>query len=974
MSGFKEGSAASGAQQLSDRKATRQKTLVNKEKIQQLESFISVSCAQHVPEPQRGTNVRKVLDELSCIQPSLSGIVLMVRRYLKELSASGESVQESHRMEIKNLEQNIYKKYESFFEEKILQLIRDKRKSESTCKQLRDEILMLRKERDEELMKAKETVMLRLNECQRKEDEFSSFRKLIASVFKTNESLVNRVEDLETLLRKHRIEVPRAGEDLYTYSKPKSEDTSKRREEDGVRKIQSQVSLSFMEASREEMNLARLSLQRELLNSAFDDRTAYRIQVNGLKNDNSSLRTQIEILQDQVLDLEKYIHEKRFVSALGEGGEVPLTPRPRDVSFAVQTDLGIDLKNSTAQVVAELAAVGTNLKHQLNSAVMALRQLTSAVEWMEEETVLKVAEHSNVLGVLPTFATSLWDSIPHFLRTHVEPSVPNLRWTETETATLVFDFFSNYSHLKTACRADRDSKMIAPRVYQLFERSSHPLVRLDATASEMQQSENNIPFGYVVSYFISKILKTATSECPHSKLLQSGTLNPAFLHNGISDPVEMEFGKFSYNLWYSTHRYKEQQPLCRLFVDVVDGRLPVQLFDTMQRVLLFVETRIRKFDSDGSNSFTYNKLVSSVLKLVADMDAHVGRCVTLSVMETFKTNQIPLVGGRIFLPAILADETCVERSDVPRSSRHRSIVGMRMSRKSNISEQPQGASVLTRFWRRLIIQRHERVYNLLERVLGPLVVESQVVIGVFLLPVPVALEAVKEFDENRLNLTAEYLAERYPSLPEHDIKIPGESLRESEAPAAPTFTEKYSNVLGERRFSLREFKDISLEQLLVTALEGVQRFSRSVHFPVAAQHRAVPSLGAPLPDAVDPPKDAQTENESPQIKNTNNKKATKQKSKGKKKLGASRSVERKRKTPSPPPPEDAIPTQMTVNSDKEMVEWYGLCLAIRQSTLTLPESIFVDEKVSHPEKTPLVSALVSLPRLEAEESWPCRSS
>ncbi|KAH9600479.1 hypothetical protein LSM04_001085 [Trypanosoma melophagium] len=938
-----------------------------RERTREVESFMLVNCAKHIPDPQRGSNVMKALDDLGRLYPSLSGIFINLRRYVKDVTSSIESMQESHLLEIKHLEERIYEKHEKFFEGKILQLIRDKRKAESVTKQLRDEILKLRKERDDDLMKAKEAVMMRLNDCERKEDEFASFRKLIASVFKTNEGLVNRVEDLETLLRKHRIDIPRVNEDLYTYSKPKNENSSKARDADDVKKIQDQVPISFMEASREEMNLARLSLQRELLNSAFDDRTAYRLQVNGLRNENSALQMQIDTLQSQVIDLERYIHEKRFLSPGSDGGSVPLTPRPKDVPFAVQTDLGIDLKKSTAEVVAELAAVGTNLKHQLNSAVMTLRQLTSLVEWIENETMLKSIDQSSARGVLPTFSTAIWDTIPHFLRTYIQPDVPNLKWTETEVASILFEFFTNYYSLRKSCRSTRDSKMLAPRVFQLFERCQNPLVRLDASPLEIQQSEDNVPFGYVVSYFIAQTLRKSTSD-HNSNFLQPGTLNPAFLFNGKTIPVEMEFGKYAYNLWYSAQYYKEAEPLCHLFVDIVDGRLPIQLFETMQRVLRVVETRLRKFDVDGSNSFTYNKLVSSVLKLVADMDAQVGRCAILAVMETFKSNNVPLIGGRIFIPAIVADESCIEKKDSPRGNRHRSIVGMRIIRKGNVVEQPEGASVLTRFWRKLIIQRHEQIYSLLERILGPLVLESQVVIGLFLLPIPSALDLVKEFDENRRNLSEEYIISRRSIFPPNSQVSSPELTQDTEAPEASRFTDRYMEMIAERGTLIQDFKGLSLERFLTNVLQGMQRLSRSVHFPFnSAQQTEVSSVPheSPLIDA-----SKVTVGEKKEV---GNKKKSKSKLKGKKKMALSKTMESKLSTSSQPPVPEAVPEDMTLNSDREMVEWYGFCATMRQNVLTFSESIFLEEPSSLLDSLPMSAGSRTLPVLLAEESSPCES-
>ncbi|ESL08807.1 hypothetical protein TRSC58_03484 [Trypanosoma rangeli SC58] len=944
----------------------KEKSITRKDKIKQIESFMAVSCTGHVPEPQRGANMRKVLDELGLLEPLLSGIVLSLRRYLKELLTEMENVRESLRSEIRNLEERTFKKCEDFLETRILQVLRDKRKAEATAKHLREEVLKLRRERDDDLMKAKEDVMIRLNDCERKEDEFRLFRKLIASVFKTNEGLVNRVDDLEALLRKHRIEIPRVNEELYAYSKPKGEASTSQHGTDEVKKIRDQVSPEFMKASIQEMNLARLSLQRELLNSAFDDRTAYRLQVNGLRNENSSLQTQIDALQNQVLGLEKYIHERRFVSSGRDGGEVPLTPRPRDVPFAIQTDLGIDLRNSTAQIVAELAAVGANLKHQLNSAVMTLRQLSSAVEWMEDETMLKIADDTNILGVIPTFPTSAWATIPHFLRTHVGPDVTNLRWTEAGIAFLLSVFFSNYASLRTACRSVRDSKMLSPRQYQLFERCQHLLVRLDASLEETQRDENNVPFGYVVSHFVSTMLVMRTEDSPYSGLLQPGTLNPSYSSGGKVTPVEMEFGKYSYNIWHAAQRYKEQQPLCRLFVDVVDGRLPVKIFEVTNHVLRVVENRIRKSDMDGSGLFTYNKLVSSVLKLVADMDAQVGRCAILAVTETFQANQAPLIGGRIFISSILADETCVEKSAISWNQRRRSSSDSRFQR-SRGNEEPQGASVFTRFWRRLVIQRYERGYRLMERILGPLVVESRVVVGVFLLSIPRALQAVRKFDSQCRSMTEEEFNTNFPVLSEYGVSGEGNWELLSEAQQAPPrLTDEYANLLVGRKSTLREGKGILLEELLKTTLEDVPVISRSTHFPTHEKEgsetdaKKTPAASESEKLKVSPVRTAVTrKNATPRGKRTRTKSRRKSKT-------TTPKVEEQKSSVSTSSLLEIIPSAMMVSADKEMVEWYGFCAALRQSLLNFNEALFNDGNLQG-ERAHSSNRNTALPELHAEE-------
>lgn len=923
--------------------------VLRKELINQLDSFMLAHCAHHIAEPQRSANFRKILADLSAATPTLAPLLLNVSRHLKEVTDNLQQMQQSHKEALAQQEKELFQKFVNFFEEKIYEIVKEKKKAEMNSKRLEEEALDLRYSRDEELMRFKEEMMIKLNNCEKREEEFHSFRALIASVFQSNQRLIARSEELEDILRKHRIDFPVIPSDtidvrtsalaevgrrmFFSEGTDEKNENNGKNENDGItwsspngstvsfstqkreerrrrvagsvgwtaisdqtggsadsprigishrhhlnnsaslettsttgqpyyRNISSQVPIDFMKASSEEMSAARLTLQKELLNCAFDERTAYRLEVNKLKSDNSELQQYIKKLEDTVTELHRYIHEKRFLCT-DDTGETPLTPRPRDIPFSIQPELGIDLRKHTGEIMTEMGAISISLKHQLNSALLRLRQMVTVTEWMQEDTLVAMDEEVNGKGgVLPTIPVSAWSSVPHFLRTHVHPDVPNLKWSESDVGAIMLDFFKHYKELYESCWGYRDRKMLRPHAVQLFERRLSPLVVLDVTPETLFQGkqtqgeesgEEVIPFGYVVSQFIRHYLMTLTishsnrsqrwggeplrpvneSPPPHDdersssasltanidagatsrgvvgvaatsaisspttssvgSLALPGTLHATYSSGNAEHVVELEFTRMAYNLWWAANRYSSTQPLCYLFVAVVHGKLPVKVFDDMQQCLTAVASCAKLMDADGSGTFTYPKLVHGVQRMVVDLGVNAGRSAILACVQVFEENNSPLFGGRVNTAALLSDESTIlvsnggadsqssptksegaegcggGTSGAPFSSSQKSTPppggGKAQGSVKQIhisshlppritatklpfrSEQPPGASVFCRFWRRLVIQQYEFEYSALEELLSPLVVESEVVFGLYVLPIPEALYHIQQYDK-----------------------------------------------------------------------------------------------------------------------------------------------------------------------------------------------------------------------------------
>lgn len=942
--------------------------LPKKMQVAEIDRFLVAHGGRLHSDRHRYAAYRKVMEELTKVYPAMVPISAQMNRYLKELNEAAHRLEASYAKAYSEQSQTLFEKFETFFEEKIYGILRDQKKAEKQAALLHDEIFQLRKERDEDLMTLKVNLMKRLNECERREDDMQYFRHLIAAVFKTNGQLTNRIEDLELILKKHRLDIPPAAPEMYAYKgttyvlEEGTVSTERVMEPQQVNSGavllggSNSISPEFMKASKEELNFSRLTLQQELLHCAFDDRSSYRLQISSLRHDNNDLKFKVSQLEDSITQLNRYIHEKRFLGMQSDGSPLEaLTPRPRDVPFSIQTELGINMHKSTSAIFSEMTAVANNLKHQLNSSLVRLRQLTTVSEWMQEDTLIELDVERNEIGVVPTFGVSMWASIPHFLRTRVTPDVSNLKWTQSDAGAVFLQFFQSYRDLRAMCRFVCDTKMVAPRRVQQYTRREIIMSRLDASKEELIASEDNVPFGYVVSHFIYTLLMQLSPGSKENALFLPGTLNPRFTNRGETHVVELEFTRFAYNMWWSAYRYRHTQPLCHLFAEVVSGRLPHELFGQMERSLQVVRRAVSSMDVDGSRTFTYARLVGGVLRMVSDLDSQAARCGILAVVQTFEENGVPIVAGRVRQAEVLADESFVGREPHPSSGAVKTTTNnmppsITIRRLPGKTVQPPGASVFVRYWRRLIIRRYERVYNLVERILSPLVVESEIVLGLYLLPVPEALSRVARYHEDVLARTAEYQREPFPTFPE-DAEIPVSddgplAPGQGRVPTFPDLTKEFFDLVRTRAKAVRTqetAENILLMSIVEPLLADMPRLSRSVHFPFrhAKADRTMDSSGAgvAVPPVLTPEK--QRQKTSKKRKHYLGRSSTSS-------LGAATTETPGKSSSSQvhdvPVAEadktDATEIHFPEGMDREIVEWYAFCYQLRQRALSFSEKLF----------------------------------
>ncbi|GET88513.1 hypothetical protein, conserved [Leishmania tarentolae] len=837
-------------------KCTGATAAVRVERLRELEDFLQKRGGRGTSMEARHKVIQKVVSLLPAVYPLLTKVAESIQRYMEDVAASLHHAATERAEALQVQEKELYKKFETFFEGKIRELLLAKKQAEAEAQAEHAAAFALRQERDVELMAVKEQLIQRMNTCEKTEDEFRDFRHLISSVFNTNQQLSLRIEQLEEVLARHRIELPPASEEMMAFQTslegqpsftPHASNADGDGDEDsstsgcgvrGGRNKSYQLPVQFMAAAKQELVNSRLTLQEELLHSAFDDHSAYRMRITGLKQENLDLNFTVSELEAQVRDLYSYIHEKRFVRHVDEqGSEIEImTPRPHGVSLALQTELGIDLRHSTADILSELSTLSINMKHQLNSALLRARQLHTLSAWLDEGNAA-AASAGGVGGMLhriseataiPVFPVAVWPSIPHFLRTSITPDVPNYFWTEAQVACVLHNFFKNYRAIRCRARFVRDSKMLAPRVYQLFEHREVLLARLDASKEDVAATEENMPFGYVVTQFAREVLanlspKNVQPDLPlvlpgtvalrfpkkdraqsQSKQDQSGDAEANAMQGSVSQPtlipdegftvkdslwkeappiVEFELARFTYNLWYAAVRHQSSQPLCELFLNLVDGRLPIETFDLMEAVLGRLQRCIERLDSDGTRRFAYSRLVKGIVGSVSDMDAKVGLRAVQAVARAFEANYTPLHGGTLGSVALFADETYCMRESLPTSSEKVTIqvkgtcstdnaAAVAAAKQTIVTPLPSslitntvplpksftassppsmlppiGATYIVRFCRQLVHDTLESLYSRIEETLCPLVEESEVVLGLYLLPLPRAKAALAALDE-----------------------------------------------------------------------------------------------------------------------------------------------------------------------------------------------------------------------------------
>lgn len=874
--------------------------------VRYLETYIGRHGGSTKSVESRTDTFCRVLDAVCDMHPSMVNVYSTLKHFLKETVELHKSERREHARHLIDMKRTISKQQQDFFEEKFVNTVSERDTWATKCKLLQEEVALLRKERDDDLNKAKEEVAGAVRKIQQDEEEMQSIRALVTTVFRVSKEHEQRVQQLQSVLQMHRIAIPPklVPRDRSVSPNPQSQpetqspgnkpispelnapppmlqiagpptkptaaqpqirkvtsdshSTTPTNHQKGVSavhsprdtppmaqvtmapqatenspgagseeqseteesqryafvapRIREQVSLEFLEASKRELEQCRLSTQQVLISSASESQSSYKLLVSSITAENQRLKSELQQQREINLQLEHYIHEKRFRQQAIEDAErdealmaaipaadreakrraiwnrdgspakrapafslplagltpkinpiddVPrsqLTPRPA-FPFEVQPKLGVDLKQPTGRIVSELAAVAVNLKNQLEEAQVRVRRLAACVGWMDEWTVNSLAEKDDIL-FLPTAPNGEWDNCHHFLRTNVHPHVINLKWPPAFTSYLISRFFDSYERVAEQARWERDSKMLAPRVYQPYERSLYALTKLDATQDEVKDSIANLPTGYVVTQFLLNELKSEARQNSIADLTQSHLGNPKFSYRPLDLPLENEFAKVAHNLWYAARKFRKSEPLCQLFLWCVEGRLPMSLYRTSTLAMEALADRVRSFDGARTGGVTYHQLTTAINSMLNDQAPDIWRGALFAAAQTLESKGIPLI-GKIAVNEIISLESrtmpkklydlAISANNNPASgtppvlAANAAVSSLPAAMQQNTI--PVGASIFMKFVRRTIMQKYEAVYLRLETLCAPLIRESRVARGMSLLRISEAMEIMRQEDE-----------------------------------------------------------------------------------------------------------------------------------------------------------------------------------------------------------------------------------
>ena len=611
------------------------------------------------------------------------------------------------------------------------------------------------------------------------------------------------------------------------------------------RRLQQQAGIEFVDASRRELEQCRLHTQSALVYCASETQSSYKIMVSSLTQENATLKLQVKELTDKMSVIQRDVYGLRFgdVALWQDRGKhkdareesvrtpntnqtspqgmmlenfselqytarsaprVPLeendgdsvmndrsllTPRPK-IPFDAQATLGIDLFRPTADIANQLLCVANNLKAQLGEMMVKYRRFSAAAAWMEQRTLNFIAESTikDEPALLSTVPSANWDTVHHFLRTDVHPTVLNMSWSCQLTAMVVMRFFESFEEMSFVARRERDQKMIAPRVFQQYERRQHPMAFLDATSDDLLDEGRPVPIGYVVTAFLRAelIAHMDPSDKEHkmtAEMLGANAIKPRFTYRREDRAMELELAKVSHNLWHSVQKYRGEHPLCQMFIDVLDGRLPHQIYNITKNAIEIVFWRLRKYDVNHSGAVLYKHITAAILYLLQDQGPNVWRQALYAAALTFESRGVPLVGGvpikhlmnlechrqiqrsfvgdlslgsastasnlqHIDLAATLSATATAAESLQSTVANEKGTVNDSVFSPTMRSLELSGGSLFVRHLRKIIVDIYQRAVRQVEEVMAPFVFESILVEGLLLLRIQDAKNAVAPIDKD----------------------------------------------------------------------------------------------------------------------------------------------------------------------------------------------------------------------------------
>ncbi|CUG92081.1 Hypothetical protein, putative, partial [Bodo saltans] len=384
--------------------------------IKYVESFVARmarNCAESRGFDARADAHCKSLDAVCDLNPSLVNIYSTVKHFVKEVAQTVAAERKKHADQLIFIKKATHAQQQKFYEDKFVKALAEKSEWQRRCTILTQELMEIKKARDEDLMTVKEAVLQAAEKVHEDDQEVTSMRSLVTTVFQVNREnelrvaqlqeviIANRLalplklqfdndEDPTTARLKAKIEARRArigtntaaaahhagvvgggggqlataggsavslhrdvlGSHMLRQNKtsravspvgtedgklkatsstvsPMVRDISPPMDHESVDddaevaggmrsqfvqpKLRDQVSIEFLQATKHEMELCRLSTQRVLVNCAQESQSTYKLLVSSLTAENKKLKSELESVREAKDSLERFVHEKRFL-------------------------------------------------------------------------------------------------------------------------------------------------------------------------------------------------------------------------------------------------------------------------------------------------------------------------------------------------------------------------------------------------------------------------------------------------------------------------------------------------------------------------------------------------------------------------------------------------------------------------------------------------------------------------------------
>eukprot|EP00759_Apiculatamorpha_spiralis_P041606 PhF_6_TR40198/c0_g1_i1/m.59647 len=428
------------------------------------------------------------------------------------------------------------------------------------------------------------------------------------------------------------------------------------------------MNLDFFSATQSELDSARLSTQKVLINHASEQYLVAKTLIDQQQMEIQRLRDRVEELENELEGWKRKVHETRC-AIVPELGKAPPTPRP-EWPYDLPNKHGIKVQHrTTREIAADVLHLLDTQTEQLRKNFNELRKLRRAVQWVDESILKRIYVEESNPSVLPYLKDA--DAAYCFLRIHrndqMGPGINNEDWSAIKTCGFIFEIFTKVQSLMEIARHryEMDKDHITLRI-QREEVKDLRLQTFIPTTEQVNADVTLLPFDYIVSAYLME-----------------------------RDPSQ--FQQTGYNLVHHARRYQGEEPICALFLAALDNQLPHGVFAIIENLFLTLKSSIRLVDIEQSGKIAIATLKSLVLQFFLDQPGTVWCSIQRGIQFTISSTTLEYTGDFVTWAHLLDEES------FDRPPTH-----------------------LVREIRRHVISNYSEIYKALETAIGEVVFESPI--------------------------------------------------------------------------------------------------------------------------------------------------------------------------------------------------------------------------------------------------------